>query len=117
MPSSATCPEDANLLGLALGEPGPAEVPAHVAECPDCQERLERLRAELAIFRAAAGRQEVPLSPSAPPSTLAEPTIQPPPNGCPVEVPSATADRTSDGPAGEQIDRLLQASVNTPPPA
>ena len=63
MPSSLTCPEEAELLALAMGEPVPAEVAAHLAECPSCQSRLEQLKAEVALLRA--DRPEGSVSPSA----------------------------------------------------
>ena len=79
MPSSLTCPEEAELLALAMGDPVPAEVAAHVAECASCQSRLEQLKAEVALLRA--DRQEVAFSPlpsmSLPPSTLSEPMSHP----------------------------------------
>ena len=52
MPSSLTCPEDAELLALAMGEPVPAEVTAHLAGCASCQARLDRFQADVAILRA-----------------------------------------------------------------
>jgi hypothetical protein len=51
MPSSPTCPEEAELLGLAMEDPPPAEVAAHLAGCASCQSRLERLKAEVALLR------------------------------------------------------------------
>jgi hypothetical protein len=77
MLSSPTCPEDADLLALAMGEPVPAEVTAHVAECASCQSRHEQLKADVALFRA--NRQEASFSPliSISPSTLSEPMSHP----------------------------------------
>ena len=37
MPSTLTCPDEAELLALAMGEPVAAEVAAHVADCATCQ--------------------------------------------------------------------------------
>ncbi len=62
MPSSQTCREEAELLALAMGDPVPAEVAAHVAECASCQSRLEQLKAEVALLRA--DRQQASFSPS-----------------------------------------------------
>ena len=42
MPSSLTCPDEADLLALAMGEPVAAAIAAHVAGCTSCQTRLER---------------------------------------------------------------------------
>ena len=58
MPSSLTCPDETELLALAMGEPVPAEVDAHLAGCASCQTRLERLKAEVALLRAE--RQDGP---------------------------------------------------------
>jgi hypothetical protein len=62
MPSSLTCPDDAELLAVASGDPPSAELEAHLANCPICPERLELLRAEVGQLR---GRLSVvPLIPS-----------------------------------------------------
>ena len=75
MPWNLTCPAEAELLPLAMGDPVPAEVAAHVAGCAICQSRLEREKADLAFLR---DQQELPLSPlsSMSPSTLSEPMTQ-----------------------------------------
>jgi hypothetical protein len=43
MPSSPTCPDDADLLAVAAGEEPSAELRAHLAVCPHCPGRLERM--------------------------------------------------------------------------
>src|SRR5208283_2769681 len=68
MPSSLTCPDEAELPALAMGDPGPAEVTAHLAGCPSCQSRLEQLKAEVVLLRA--DRQEGAFSPSLSPAPL-----------------------------------------------
>jgi Protein kinase domain/Domain of unknown function (DUF4384) len=68
MPSSLTCPDDAELLALAAGDPPSAEMRSHLDECASCRARLGRFQAELAQLRAGA-----PVAgPS--PSTAQEPT-------------------------------------------
>ena len=37
MPSTLACPEETELLALAMGEPVAAEVAANVAGCTSCQ--------------------------------------------------------------------------------
>ncbi len=52
MPSSQTCPEEAELLRLAMEDAVPAELAAHAEGCADCRSRIDRAREELALFRA-----------------------------------------------------------------
>jgi len=52
MPLSLTCPEEPELLALAMGDAVPAEVTAHLAGCASCQSRLDQLQAEVALLRA-----------------------------------------------------------------
>ncbi len=52
MPSTLTCPDEAELLPLAMGDPVADEVIAHLAGCLACQSRLEILKAEVALLRA-----------------------------------------------------------------
>jgi predicted Ser/Thr protein kinase len=62
MPLSLTCPDDAELLAVASGDPPSAELKAHLADCPTCRKRLELLRVEVGLLR---GRPPVaPLIPS-----------------------------------------------------
>jgi hypothetical protein len=61
MPSTLlTCPDDTELLALAMGEPLEPAITAHVAKCSSCQSRLDSLQAEVAMLRA--NRQEALLS-------------------------------------------------------
>jgi serine/threonine protein kinase len=46
-----SCPDETHLLPVALGQPVPGEVEAHLEECLDCRRRLERLRAEVGALR------------------------------------------------------------------
>ena len=50
----ASCPPEPELLPLTTGESAD-DVSAHVAGCPDCQARLERLFAEVQAVRDASG--------------------------------------------------------------
>ncbi len=78
MPSTLlACPDEADLLALAMGEPVAAEVAAHVAECERCQAERDRLQAEVAMLRD--NRPKAPLSSSTPSETRpypAETSIQ-----------------------------------------
>ncbi len=52
MPSTLlTCPDDTELLALAMGEPLDPRS-AHVANCASCQSRLDGLKVEVAMLRA-----------------------------------------------------------------
>jgi hypothetical protein len=72
MPTILACPEETDLLALAMGEPGLAEVAAHVNGCASCQKRLEELQAEVALLRA--NQSEISLSPSTCPFAAREAT-------------------------------------------
>jgi serine/threonine protein kinase len=62
MVSSPACPNEAELLAVVVGEEPSNELREHLAACPKCPGRLERLRAELAALRERPA--EAPLSPS-----------------------------------------------------
>jgi hypothetical protein len=51
MPSTATCPEDVELLAAAAGDDPSEDVRRHLADCSRCRERLERFRAEVGLLR------------------------------------------------------------------
>ena len=51
MVSSPTCPGDAELLALVVGEEPSEELREHLDACPKCLGRLERLRTEVAVVR------------------------------------------------------------------
>ncbi len=103
MPSSPTCPEEAELLPLAMGDPVPAEVEAHVAGCAMCQSRLEREKADLAFLRAIKQEPPLLLSSSMSPSTLSEPMTQPAASNGQVHH-SASSNDLEDRDAGSQPD-------------
>src|SRR4051812_34320864 len=46
-----TCPDDADLLPMATGEPSDDSVCLHVADCPTCRLRLRRLESEIHSLR------------------------------------------------------------------
>ena len=60
MPSSLTCPEEAELLAVAAGEEPPDELRMHLSGCPHCRERLGQLDLEVAMFRENAQLNEGP---------------------------------------------------------
>jgi anti-sigma factor RsiW len=74
MRSSLTCPDEADLLAAADGEPIPDELHAHLAGCPACAGRLEQIKAEIARLREVTF-QAVPAAATASLafSTLAQP--------------------------------------------
>jgi predicted Ser/Thr protein kinase len=62
MPSTATCPDEAELLAVAAGERPSAELQLHLASCSKCRERLEQFQSELSLLREE--RPDGPLCPS-----------------------------------------------------
>src|SRR5271170_8088038 len=46
-----TCPDEHELLMVATGEPAVVAIDKHLEGCPECRERVERLRAEVAALR------------------------------------------------------------------
>jgi predicted Ser/Thr protein kinase len=55
--ATTPCPADALLMAVALEEPVPAEVQAHIDDCPDCGRRVERLRAEVRALRESSSAE------------------------------------------------------------
>jgi eukaryotic-like serine/threonine-protein kinase len=55
MTTTLACPDETELLVLAMGDPIAAEVMAHVEGCTSCRTRLDRLRAEVAALRENHG--------------------------------------------------------------
>ncbi len=51
MSRTTTCPDEHELLGVATGEPAAHAIAGHLAGCPDCRGRVDRLRAELVALR------------------------------------------------------------------
>jgi tRNA A-37 threonylcarbamoyl transferase component Bud32 len=62
MLSTLACPEENELLALAMGEHAADAVTVHVDECPSCKATLERLQAEVALLRQNHGDGTTPLS-------------------------------------------------------
>ena len=46
MTSTLACPNETELLALAMGEPDAAAVRSHVELCTSCQAKLDRFQAE-----------------------------------------------------------------------
>src|SRR5262249_53768476 len=51
--ATISCPDEAPLLALALDQPVPTEIRAHLEDCLDCRRRVERLRDEVGALREA----------------------------------------------------------------
>jgi hypothetical protein len=99
MPSTPACPEENELLVLAMGEPAADAITAHVAGCSRCQRALRRLTAEIALLRA--NRPEMAVAPSTSLSTTGEATTDPDDTPSSVDHAGATASWESHDPAGD----------------
>jgi serine/threonine protein kinase len=62
MTTTLACPDETEMLALAMGEPVAAAVTAHLAGCASCRTKLDQLQAEVALLRAH--RPEAPVLPS-----------------------------------------------------
>jgi serine/threonine protein kinase len=56
MSTTRACPDDTELLALALGEPVVAAVAGHIDECADCRAKRDRFQAEAALLRGSEER-------------------------------------------------------------
>ena len=104
MPSSLTCPDDAELLAVASGdEPSPA-LRGHLADCSKCRERLEHFHAGVGLLRRAAS-QAGPAG-----STAREPAFDPvTANGR-----ADDSDATAPWPAEESPERKTSEPATDP---
>jgi Phosphotransferase enzyme family len=91
MTTTLACPDEAELLALAIGEPVVAAVTAHVGGCAKCRARLNQIQAEVASLRQSHGNETTP------PSTEHDPAVQN--EGDPSSV-GTTEDWASAVPAG-----------------
>jgi hypothetical protein len=92
MTTTLACPDETEMLAVAMGEPVAAAVTAHVDGCVMCLARLDRLKAELASLRQNHGHGMTP------PSTELNPAEDP--NGEPPGVGTTAAGTTSTDPGG-----------------
>jgi serine/threonine protein kinase len=51
MAAISTCPDEHELLPIAMGDPADEAMKSHLDACPICRERVERLRAELTALQ------------------------------------------------------------------
>ena len=56
--SKRLCLEEHELLQLVAEETTDPDVAVHLAGCPTCRERLERLRSEVRVLRRAGTKPE-----------------------------------------------------------
>jgi anti-sigma factor ChrR (cupin superfamily) len=62
MTTTLACPDEAELLAIAIGVPVAAAVTAHAGGCAKCRTRLEQLQAEVASLRQSQGNGTTPPS-------------------------------------------------------
>jgi predicted Ser/Thr protein kinase len=91
MSSTLECPDESELLALAMGEPVAAAVTAHVAACARCQARRDHFQAEVESLRQTHAHGTIP------PSTEDDPAVDH--DGEPSDT-GTTLDWTSTKPAG-----------------
>jgi serine/threonine protein kinase len=68
MTTTLACPDETEMLAVAMGEPVAAAMTAHVDGCVMCRARLDRLKAELASLRQNHGYAPTPPDPFDPES-------------------------------------------------
>jgi hypothetical protein len=110
MPSILACPEENELLVLAMGEPAAPAITAHAAGCSRCQRALKRLAAEIAQLRA--NRPEMALAPSTYLSTAGEATTDPDDAASLVGHAGATANWESRDPVGDHVSLSTTETAN-----
>jgi eukaryotic-like serine/threonine-protein kinase len=94
MATTLACPDETEMLAVAMGEPVAAEVRAHVDGCVMCRARRDRLQAELAALRQNHGYAATP------PSTELDPAEDH--DGEPPGVGTTAAGSTSTDPGGPE---------------
>ena len=111
MMATLACPDETELLLLAMGEPVPAALASHVDGCAACRANLNRLRAEVALLRQNHDRATP--SPSTEPNPAEEHVAEPPD-------PVMTREWTPGNPAGPEAvaaARELAEGLNEMPDA
>jgi serine/threonine protein kinase len=98
--STLTCPDEHELLPLATGEPAAEAIEQHLAVCENCQERLGRLRAELASLRQDLQGRSIP--PATEPSPTANPDSKPSGEGMTLDWTSDPAETAAPEPLGPE---------------
>jgi predicted Ser/Thr protein kinase len=71
------CPDEDEILPVAAGDPAGDPLQEHLEGCPDCRERVERLRAELAALRQQLETKTLSPAPEVD-RAMAEVTTEPP---------------------------------------
>ena len=93
MTSTLACPNETELLALAMGEPDAAAVAVHVDACTACQAKLDRFQAKVAMLRQNHGDATTP------PSAEDDPTVD---HDAEPSADGMTKDWTSADPAGRR---------------
>ncbi|MBY0526401.1 MAG: protein kinase [Gemmataceae bacterium] len=75
--NKALCPDEEVLFPLIFGEPTSDEVKSHVSSCDSCQQRIERIKTDVASLRQT-GFQTRPTTVSDSPRTVDEPAVKRP---------------------------------------
>ena len=106
MPATQACPDETELLAMAMGEPVAAALTEHVAGCARCRATCDRLQAEVAMLRD--NRRKAPRSSS----TLNEPIPQSADTDVQIDDLGATVTRQSSDLAGDPVSITRTDPVN-----
>jgi serine/threonine protein kinase len=113
MTTISTCPDEAELLPAATGEPADEAIARHLDGCPICASRVELLRAELTALRRDLG-DEVKLA-----STEPDPAVdrqgEPSAGGATLSWPSGPAGDAAAEPIGPEAAAAARARAEARP--
>ncbi|MGO9601601.1 MAG: protein kinase domain-containing protein [Isosphaeraceae bacterium] len=98
MISSLKCPDEAELLAVATGDKPSEKQRQHLAGCPACCARIERVKAELALLRKNAP-ESAPAS-----STVSDPTSAPSLTNGHADHRAETTSREPGGSGGPEVE-------------
>ena len=107
-----TCPDEHELLAVATGEPAVETIEQHLAGCPECRDRLERLRAELAALRRDLEGEVT--SPSTEPDPAVNPDGKPSSDGTTLDWTSDPVETAAPEPLGPEAVAAARQRAEAP---